>query len=796
MTMLRAAIATCLLVAPLAPAEAHAAAPPAAVDPRPLDAALRDFARRTGLQLIYFTEATRDHIVGAVDESGTPQESLARLLAGTNLKFEFLNERTVGIRPRDTRGAASWRTASYSTVDPSGETRVGGARVDAAPSGETLADIVVTARKREERLIDVPIAVTAFGGEELARRGARSLADFLQEAPGVSVYSRAGSYKVAIRGISTSLGSNEIGYYLDELPFTGVTVPATPDVRAWDLERVEVLRGPQGTLFGEGSMGGTIRILTRDAQLGEWQGQVLVSGSDTASGGGTNEGYKALLNVPILDDRLALRLAGTKEEIDGWIVDAASGAERINTQDIETYRARLLFRPTEQLSIGASYWRYQGEFPRDNTADEDGNAGAGLALASETDYRLYGATLNYEFGPAAVFYSFADSRFEVPQTGALLGGSIEVSIGIDVRSHELRLSSAADGPLQWTLGAYRRDADRRDTTRFALFGIDNGSATDSRSEAIFGEATYSLPSVPVDLTLGLRSVREKLAGIESNAGVPTAPVDQTYRSTNPRLIVAWRPTDAWRVYASAAKGYRSGQLQPSVSLALAGVAGITLPPTLEDDSIWTYELGSKAEFGGGRAIVEGAVYRSEWEDVTVRIPIGTTGFNGLINSEGTTTNGVEASLTLLIGDAWRVNVMGSYADGEYAAAVPGTGIQKGEPLDDVSKTTAAASVDYRRTVFDDLEGTARIGAQYNSRRDFPSFGPPLFLPGDAITTVAARIGVEGDWWSAYLFVDNLTNEDGAMSPRNVTVPGVTPATANRPQPRTVGLEVRLGFGGR
>jgi iron complex outermembrane recepter protein len=663
----------------------------------------------------------------------------------------------------------------------------------ATTSTLSLEEIVVTARKREERLLDVPVAVTAFTAEALERRGAVSLSDFLQEAPGVNLYDRgAGSYKVSIRGISTSLGANENGYYLDELPFTGVTVPLNPDVRAWDVNRVEVLRGPQGTLFGEGSMGGTVRILTRDAEFNEWQAQGLASGSDT-SDGGTNHGYKAMINVPLIDDRLALRLAGTKEEFDGWIDDSVTGAKDINSQEVTTYRAKLRSRPVDRLNIGASYWHFEGEYPADNTADDQGFAGTGLALANGLEYDLFGATVDYDFGPARIFYSYANNSFELPQSGSFLGGALDTRIAIDVESHELRLSSNGEGPWQWTVGAYRRDGERRDDFVFALFGIDNGSVTDTISEAVFGEATYSLSNVPIDLTLGLRSVREKLDGLETNAGIAGTPVGDTYKSTNPRAIIAWRPTDDWRIYVSAAKGYRSGQLQPSVSLALAGPLGIALPATLQDDSIWSYEIGTKASLADGRATIEAAVYHSDWEDVTVRIPIGTTGFNGLINSEGTETQGVEASLAWRLSSAWGVNIGASYAEATYAGDVPGTGIRDGKPVDDHAKTTASASVDYARDVFGDLRGSGRLGVQYNSARDFPSFGPPLYLPGDSITTLAARFGIESDRWGAFLFADNLTNEDGAVSARSVTVPGVTPATASRLRPRTIGLELRFNF---
>ncbi|MFM7275754.1 MAG: TonB-dependent receptor domain-containing protein, partial [Gammaproteobacteria bacterium] len=563
MNSLRTAIAAALLSGSLVAPTVAAATDAVAGSMRPLDAALRDLARRTGLQIIYVADVTKGINIGTSDESGTPAQALTRLLDGTNLSFEFLNERTVEIGPR-APAVATVRPASFQPVEASGQTRGSGVP---ATVPETLEEMIVTARKRDERLLDVPIAVTAFDGDSLARRGVSAVSDFLQEAPGVSVYPSAGTFKIAIRGISTSLGSNENGYYLDDLPFTGVTVPINPDVRAWDLERVEVLRGPQGTLFGEGSLGGTVRILTRDPQFNEWQGQVVVSGSDTKSGGGGNEAYKGMLNVPILDDRLALRLGATKENIDGWITDSLTGEEGINSQDIETKRAKLRFQPTERLSIAASYWNYEGEFPRDNTADDDGFAGTGVTLASETNYDLYGASANYQFDGFTVSYTYAKNELELPQSGDLFGGQLIAGIEIDVESHELRASSTGDGPFQWTAGAYRREGDRRDAFLFALFGIDNTSATDTSSEALFGEATYTLPSLPLDLTVGLRSVREKLEGLEANAGVPEPGVSETYKSTNPRFVLAWRPNDAWRVYASAAKGYRSGQLQPSVSLS-------------------------------------------------------------------------------------------------------------------------------------------------------------------------------------------------------------------------------------
>ena len=216
-------------------------------------------------------------------------------------------------------------------------------------------EIYVTARKRQERAIDVPIAISAVSGADLEKRGVQNLANFLQEAPGVGIYDRGnGLMKITIRGVSTSLGANENGYYLDDLPFTGVTVPLSPDVRAWDLDRVEVLRGPQGTLFGEGSLGGTVRVLTKNADLDNWEAKGSAYLSDT-KGGGTNQGIKGAFNAPIVPGILGVRVAGTAEHLPGWIDNSTTGERNLNDQTFTTFRAKALFKPTDRLSINGSY---------------------------------------------------------------------------------------------------------------------------------------------------------------------------------------------------------------------------------------------------------------------------------------------------------------------------------------------------------------------------------------------------------------------------------------------------------
>ena len=172
----------------------------------------------------------------------------------------------------------------------------------------------------------------------------------------------------------------------------------------------------------------------------------------------------------------------------------------------------------------------------------------------------------------------------MPQRGQFLGGTFVADVAIKVDAQELRLASTDAGPLQWTIGVYARDARRRDKLEVGNFAVDNVDATNSRARALFGEATYTLPSAPVDLTAGLRYFGERLTGFEINSGVSIPDPGATYESWNPRFSMAWHPIVNSTLYVSAAKGFRSGQLQPLLAVEL-GLFGLDLPPSVGQDWI-------------------------------------------------------------------------------------------------------------------------------------------------------------------------------------------------------------------
>lgn len=731
--------------------------------------ALQSLTEQTGFNVVYDPAILIGVQTSPVNGSMTPRAALGQMFAGTGIDVVD-----------DAQGGASLRVATKAN-QPSRD--------------EGIASVVVTSRKFKERLLDVPIAVSVFTNEELSRRGAQSISDALQAVPGVSAYDAgSGISKVSIRGISTSLGGNENGYYLDDLPFTGVTVPISPDVRAWDLERVEVLRGPQGTLFGEGSMGGTIRTLTNNARLNQFSfaGE---AGLSRTQGGGNNHTVKGMINVPVINDMLALRVAATDDNYKGWIDDPATGRTDINPVHTKTARLRANFKPMDELTINASYWQYRSTIPYGNSETDEGTASHGFTSNTAPEYTLRGISGTYDFDRFNVFYGYAKNAYNLPSIGQFGGGAFIASIGIDVETHELRLSSTEQKPWRWTAGLYRRTANRFDNVSIAAFGINQTSATDSTATSIFADVTYTFPQFPLEASLGMRHFRDRIRGADTNIGVASPVTNNRFSSNNPRVSLAYRPNENQQIYASASKGFRSGQNQVTGFETLAGQYGIVLPSSLKPDSIWTYELGTKLSALDRRLNMEFAVYHSDWKDFAVRLPIANTGFNGLISSQGTKTDGLDASFAYAMTKSFTATLNAGYVDAKYVGAVPGTGIVDGARVDDVPRLTVSASGEYRFPALAGWEGRLRADFQHAAAHPSTTF-PTQQASGDPIDTVNARLAFSKGPWTVTAYGENLSNERGSIGLRTITYLSATETDVAGPRlrPRTFGLELRYAMG--
>ncbi|WP_083491941.1 TonB-dependent receptor [Stenotrophomonas chelatiphaga] len=656
---------------------------------------------------------------------------------------------------------------------------------DAVPRTETateLGSVTVSARKREERQIDVPIAMSAITGEQIDAFGISNVAEIIAMTPGAGSVDNGGGFtQVQIRGVSSSLGGNDNGYYLDDIPFTGVSVPWYPEARSWDIDRVEILKGPQGTLFGEGSMGGTVRILTRKPDFNEFNGAVEVSASSTKDGS-DGWGGKATVNIPLIEDRLAARVAVTDEKLSGWTDDNATGDEDINEQRVKTGRVKLRFAPVDQWTMDLAYWKYKSEAPGGGNGALD-DLTTNSFYSNDDEWHTASFVSTYEFEGSQLFYSFADAELDYANDGMLNPTTTYLSnINLQVRTQELRWSSTGDRLVDWTMGYYLREAERNDSSQVG--GAPPSSSTQTNDAyALFGEATVKLPDPRWAVTAGLRYFSDDVDAI-SVSTTRTSTLNATFDSWNPRVSLSYKPERDTTLYASAARGFRSGQLQPISSILLAEANGVDLPSTIRPDSITTYEVGAKSLFLDGSLLVEGALFYSDWKDVAVRVPITST-INGLTNSKGTENKGVELNVVYTPTASLMLQVGGAIIDATYVADVPGTPLNKGTDVYNVPRNSLSASAAYSWDIATDLRGVVRSGLVHDSARETALTAG---TPGDAITMLDARIGLESDnGWSAFLYGENLTNEDGALNART------TLGVANRLRPRTYGVVFRYGF---
>ncbi len=222
-----------------------------------------------------------------------------------------------------------------------------------ANDGTTIETVVVTAEMRAEPLQSVPLSITALTGEDLEAKGADDFQDYAQSVPGLSFADRGPNRaKIVIRGISTLTGEAAVGLYMDEIPVSNNF--NNPDFRLFDVDRIEILRGPQGTLYGEGSLGGTIRIFTTEPDLDTFSTKEEVIGSSTAHGG-DNLDLNAVVNIPIITDELAVRLAGSFRDDSGWIDNVYNGKKNINNDHTGAFRGAVRYhRPTGSRSRPSS----------------------------------------------------------------------------------------------------------------------------------------------------------------------------------------------------------------------------------------------------------------------------------------------------------------------------------------------------------------------------------------------------------------------------------------------------------
>lgn len=704
-----------------------------------------------------------------------------------------------------------------------------GAGSEAQP---VLEEIIVSATRRDTALEDTPMSIGVLTEQSIEDAGVLSVFDYWRMIPSLAVtdWGFAGN-RFIIRGLSGSSGpeSHETltANYLDDtllISPQGLFTHA-PSFQLVDINRVEVLRGPQGTLFGAGSMGGAIRLITNQADVSRSTQSYEAMTSSTAHGG-LNFGATAVLNRPLVEDRSALRLVAYHFDDDGFIDDIGQGEQNANGGKNTGFRLNGTFHLNDRWLLTAKVAYEDLELDGFNFVDPNGKPPLGLEITGayqstllhdefrEEETLLYNANLSYsapigDFVSVTSYYdSDTSAELDISETIHTFFGVFFPAWGVDdftqkAFMQEFRFASDTGGRLEWLAGAFYADMgfDRVTVLPAPGFnalcgdctGLPDGEETlldsdvddDRRELGLFFDLSYWLTE-RVQASVGARwydlhrRAHEVATGLFADPTLPVATREFNDDGVTGRAVLSFKQSDEVLLYGLASQGFRQGGGNEQAAAFLCDTE-----QTFDSDSIWNYEVGAKTRYLDDRLMLNVALYHADWPDAQLLVqPL--CGFSVGINSNGVTVDGFELETTFLLNDRWELSLNGGYTSPTLDHDVPQIGAPAGRRLSNVPEVTASFSSTYRYKAFSDTEGFARVDIQYVSSiyNEIGDTGRPR-VRQPAYSLVNLRTGFEGDRWRITLFADNLFDERATiLCCRDNGV-----FTINRP--RSVGIRVRF-----
>jgi iron complex outermembrane recepter protein len=590
-----------------------------------LTSALDQLGQQTGVEFVYSSEQLKGLHTKGVQGQLTAEKAVLKLLDGTNLTLTRHHSGALLIGPPNASSPSFSPTSRLQTQqdaapysEPAESTRPERPSANTERSYTSIETVLVTAQRREERLIDVPVSLSVLGPDEVARRGLVSREDYLRSVPAVSVRDDGiGLAEIVIRGAygdSFRTGPT-VGLYFRDVPLTGYALGASADVKLIDMQRVEVLRAPQGTLYGSNSLSGAIRYIPVEPDLREFSGSVRAMYSHTRGQGGSNDSIDGIVNIPLIDDELAVRAVAFRHGNAGYVKNVAGndpalqaaaatyGAtglaineEHLGDTEYVGGRVSALWQPLQELAIHLAYVR-QVDSQDDRLFElrqigpylrSDYQLGAivgGSDDAQRIDLDILNLTVNYQL-PWGELYSstaYMEQRFirkwdigALSLFGAPLKPINQISTtNADVLAQELRFTSSFDSPLQLVMGLYYEDSSQPTTqpTYFAgdparnpysaikLWQID--LERDVEQKAAYGQLSYNLTE-RVKLTLGGRyfdyDSRHATRTFDTIILAPSASDDESSESGQTfKAGIELKPSDSTLIYANWSQGFRLGR---------------------------------------------------------------------------------------------------------------------------------------------------------------------------------------------------------------------------------------------
>lgn len=821
-----------LLRAPLANADSVSTLLPESIPAQTVGTALLEFARTTRLQVVYAAEIV-EHRDSPGAPSGIPiREALTRLLEGTELQFEFLNDRTVKVLVRS--------NASARAVNPHEP------RPPDHP-GNVMSEVVVTANRREEELQHVPSSIVAWTREALDAVGAKSFGDVAVRTPGVEYdfYPDLGPgthTNIAIRGIDARDGT-ATAVFLDDVPLR--PDPAGTVGRAFplltDLDRVEILRGPQGTLLGEGSEGGAVRFITTAPSLNRASGYVRTEVATTARGAPSLQAAGAI-GAPIVEGRLGIRASAGYEADGGFIdrVDPFSLAvvdRDVNRAVAQSARLALTWALSDALRITPSF-TYQARHVHDSSAfyvalsnPTDGLLRSGKLLWQPTDDDFQIASINASLEFAGLeltsltshfhrsVYSVTDSTNNPIGWGNPLGPEYPASDQTFLRSENVVRQSewvqeihlATTDPavrLGWFVGASLIHATYWDeninSPALNADGVqvgDTDPVTQGRETqaAVFGELTWHL----TDRLAARAGVRLTHATYEAIVPTPVM-LSGSESPTSPRITLSYQAQPDVLYYGTVSTGYRLGGINPPIQ----PWCSVPFSPAYGPDSVVNYEIGTKARLFGGRASVAASVFHMTWRHMQTDLNEPDPDcFTYITNVGSAASDGFDLASEAVLGDAWHLGLAVAYTHARYTETIlNGDGIRArdGDSLGSIpvvpSPWNVTAYSEYGFPVGDGCRGLLAAEDIFHSSNSGPFYSldpaSPNYDPGKRPDPSSNLLNVHAElrWPSVELrfFVNNALDSQPTLLRRNVYV-GSTLFVATTFRPRTVGTSFSWSY---
>lgn len=687
-----------------------------------------------------------------------------------------------------------------------------GARAESGGAADTI--VVTAARRGEQDLQDIPFAVSVIGGDELDESNFEGANDAITEVAGVAIYDtqQGGGSKISIRGVTSNAsifsGSGTIAYYLDSVPFSFVKTPLTPDANAYDLDRVEVVSGPQGTLYGATALGGVVLINTKDANVDEFEAKARATVSTTHDGG-ENYGGDLAVNFPLIPGKLAIRGVVGYQDNSGWIDSVLTDDN--NTSEIQTYRIKVAAQPTDNFRADFVGWFSRNRRGGPDSSIEDRTNPIDNPEPIITDYDMYGLNLEYDFG--SVVATSTTSYIEYLNNGVLQltpgnpDSDLITILDNTVFSQEVRLYSENSGPFNWSLGGFYRNAEDFRASILPIF-FPSPILEDNRSKsyAIFGELIYDITD-RLQLTGGLRYFNDDVEYEEFSrfGSVIIPPSDLIVSSDNfdvitPRVSLTWFANDDTTVYASYSQGFRSG-FEQGGDIRVGSTGSPAFDPVTED-LLSNYEIGIKGSVAEGRLNYTLAAFYIDWKDTQqqlfAQVPLGdgtTVSVTAPINGEDASGFGIDASFDADITDQFSAFGSIGWNDLTFDVLVlTASDVQifdEGDRLPESPELTANFGAAYEFPIGNsgwtgELSGSGNFTTALESR----SASTGAIFEGDDILTAKFEFElVSPDNYSVSLFVNNATDEDGVVRPVSSTRPWLTP----RLRPRTIGVQFNVAY---